>query len=73
MNLVRVGKIVVNFDLVIDVLPGEAGGPDSEGLIVNLVDGRKHTFTGDDADALRDFLTRMAKGARGPRTDRGIE
>ena len=69
MNLVRVGKIFVNFDLVTDVLQGEGAGPNPESLIVHFANDRHHTFTGDDAEGLRAFLDRTAKNATKPLKD----
>ena len=69
MNLVRVGKIVVNFDHVTDILQGEAAGPNPESLIVCFANDRKHTFTGDDAEGLKAFLDRTVKTAAKPLKD----
>ena len=69
MNLVRVGKIIVNFDHVTDILQGEATGPNPESLIVYFANDRKHTFTGDDAEGLKAFLDRTAKNAAKPLKD----
>ena len=69
MNLVRVGKIIVNFDLVTDILQGDQAGPDPESLIVNFVNDKKHTFTGDDAEGLRAYIERTAKTATRPQKD----
>ncbi len=51
MTLVRIGKIIINFDLVTEILQGEAAGPNPESLIVHFGSDRKHTFKGDDAEA----------------------
>jgi hypothetical protein len=69
VNLVRVGKIIVNLDLAIDILPGDAAGPDPGSLTVHFVDDREHTFTGDDAEGLRAYLERTAKNAKTPQKD----
>ena len=69
MNLVRIGKIIINFDHVTDILQGEAAGPNPESLIVNFANDRKHTFTGDDAEGLKAFLDRTAKTAVKPQKE----
>jgi hypothetical protein len=69
MNMLRVGRIVINLDHVIDIIQGDAVGQNPESLIVNFVDGRKHTFAGDDAEGLRAFLGRTVKSASAPLKD----
>jgi hypothetical protein len=69
MNLVRIGRIIINFDLVTEILQGEAGGPEPESLVVHFGRDRKHTFKGDDAEALRAFLDRTTKNAVTPQKD----
>jgi hypothetical protein len=69
MNLVRIGKIIINFDQVTEILQGEAAGPNPESLIVHFGSDRKHTFKGDDAEALRAFLDRTTKNAVSPQKD----
>jgi hypothetical protein len=69
MNLVRIGRIIINFDLVTEILQGEAAGPNPESLIVHFANDRKHTFKGDDAEALQAFLERTTKNAVSPQKD----
>ncbi len=69
MNLLRVGRIVLNLDHVTDILEGDPAGPHPESLIVNFANGRQHTFTGDAAEGLRAYLERTAKGAKAPLKD----
>ena len=69
MNLLRVGKIIINLDHVIEILQGEAAGPHPESLIVVFANDRKHTFMGDDAAGLRAYLDRTAKNATVPQKD----
>jgi hypothetical protein len=69
MNLVRIGKIIINFDVVTEILQGEASGPDPDSLIVFFGNDREHTFTGEDAEALRAFLERTTKNAVAPQKD----
>ena len=69
MNLVRIGKIIINFDHVTDVLQGDPSSPNPESLIVIFVNDRRHTFTGDDALGLQAFLERTVKKAVAPEKD----
>ena len=69
MNLLRVGRIILNLEHVTDILQGDAAGPHPESLIVNLADGRKHTFTGHDAEGLKAYLDRTVKEAKAPLKD----
>ena len=69
MNLVRIGKIIINFDFVTEVLQGEATGPNPDSLVVFFGNDRKHTFTGVDADALRAYLETTTKNAVPPPKD----
>jgi hypothetical protein len=69
VNLVRIGKIIINFEHVTDIVPGDPAGPDPESLIVNMVTGKTFTFTGDQADGLRAFIERTVKTAVKPLED----
>ncbi len=69
MNMLRVGRIIVNLDHVTDIVQGDPAGPHPESLIVNFANGLKHTFTGDDAEGLRAFLGRTVKIASVPLKD----
>ena len=73
MTLIRVGPVVINFNLVTDILQGDPDGPPPEAVIVNFSSGRQLTFTGEDAEAIREYLGRTTKPARLPRTDHSFE
>ncbi len=73
MNLIRIGGIVINFDLVAAVIEGEAAGSDPGSLIVQFNNDRRHTFSGDDARTLRGYLGRTAKDAALPPKDHGFK
>jgi hypothetical protein len=61
VNLIQIGKIVINFEHVTDILPGDPAGPHPESLLLNLINGNHHTFTGDDAAALKAYIERTGK------------
>jgi hypothetical protein len=63
MNMLRVGKVIVNLDHVVDI----TSQPHS--LIVNFVNGQTHTFTGDDAEGLKAYIERTVKSATVPLKD----
>lgn len=44
MNLIRIGRIVVNFDRVTEIIQGDPAGPHPEAFVVNLGHRRSHTF-----------------------------
>jgi hypothetical protein len=69
MNMLRVGKIIVNLDHVVDIIQSESAGPHSQSLIVNFVNGQAHIFTGDDAEGLRAYVERTVKSAAVPLKD----
>ncbi len=69
MNLVRIGKIIINFDHVTDILPGDLDGGDPQSLVVHLANGKTHGFSGDEADGLRAFIERTVKSAVKPLDD----
>jgi hypothetical protein len=69
MNLLRVGRIIINLDHVTDIIQGDSAGSHPESLIVNFVNGLKHTFLGEDAEGLRAYLERTVKGAKAPLKD----
>ena len=73
MNLVRVGLFVINFDQVTYIFQGDPDGPPPEAVIVHFVGGGHHTFTGDDAEAVREYLARTTKRSKIPRTDGSFE
>jgi hypothetical protein len=69
MTMIRVGKIVLNLDHVVDIIQGDPAGPHPEALIVNFVNGQKHTFTGDDALGLQAYVERTVRSATAPLKD----
>jgi hypothetical protein len=69
MNMLRVGKVIVNLDHAVDIIQGDPAGPHPESLIVTFVNGQKHSFTGDDALGLRAYVERTVKSATAPLKD----
>jgi hypothetical protein len=69
VTMIRIGKIIINFDTVTSVLPGIEPGS----LIVRFVNDQSQTFTGDDADGLLAFLERTVRTAVKPLEDFVVE
>jgi hypothetical protein len=69
LNLIRIGKIIINFDNVTDVIQANPSGSEPETLSVQLINGKSFTFTGDEAHGLQAFLDRTVKTAVKPLDD----
>jgi hypothetical protein len=69
LNLIRIGKIIINFDNMTDVVSEDPSGSNPETLVVNMIGGKTYTFTGDEAHGLQAFLDRTVKTAVKPLDD----
>ncbi len=65
MTLIRIAKMVINFDNVTEIIPGIEPGS----LIVRYVNDHSQTFTGDDAEGLQVFLDKNVRTASKPLED----
>jgi hypothetical protein len=69
LNLIRIGKIVVNFEQVTDIVSADPDDPNPESLTINFSNGKTITFNGDDAHGLLVFLDKTVKSAAKPLDD----